>query len=133
MEDGFEILIPIIAVTGAFAIPIVWIWFDYATKRNFIESRHKERLAAIERGMEYQSDPLDSLLASGKAANQNRSASLLWGLILTFGGTAFMFGMSELESGSVVVAIGLALLLYYFLTKPSRKLLDADQTANSNH
>jgi len=130
MESGFEILIPIISVTGAFAIPIVWIWFDYATKRSFIESRHKERLAAIERGIEYQSDPLDSLLASGKAANRSSSVSLFCGLILTFGGTAFMFGINS-KVGSVVVAVGLALLLYYFLTKSSRKSVEADQIANN--
>lgn len=112
-----QILIPIVAIVGGLTIPILWIRGDYATKQKLIEARHKERLAAIERGLDYHPEPLDDLFARSKPTNPKSSPTLLWGLILAFGGVSIAAGMSDLENGSVLLAVGLALLLYHFLTR----------------
>jgi len=117
LQELKQILIPIVAIVGGLTIPILWIRGDYITKQKLIESRHKERLAAIERGLDYQPDPLDTMFASSKPTNPNSSPTLLWGLILSLGGAAVATSMSDFENGSVLMAVGVALLLYHFLTR----------------
>ena len=118
MEE-LGILIPILAIVFGTMIPIVWIYLDQQTKQKLIEARNKERLAAFERGVDYQPEPLslDAMFARSKPTNPKSSLTLLWGLILTFAGAAIAIGKTEAEDGSVVVAVGIALLLYHFLTR----------------
>ena len=118
MEE-LGILIPILAIVFGTMIPIVWIYLDQQTKQKLIEARNKERLAAFERGVDYQPEPLslDAMFARSKPTNPKSSPTLLWGLILTFAGAAIAIGKTEAEDGSVVVAVGIALLLYHFLTR----------------
>jgi hypothetical protein len=119
MADELEILVPIFAIVFGTMIPIVWIYCDQLTKQKLIEGRHKERLAALERGVDYQPEPLslDAMFARSKPTNPKSSPTLLWGLILTFAGAAIAIGRSDVRAGSVVVAVGIALLLYHFLTR----------------
>jgi|GEM_PF-1022175 len=121
MADELKILVPIFAIVFGTMIPIVWIYRDQLTKQKLIEARHKERLAALERGVDYQPEPLppEALFGRSKSTNPKSSPTLLWGLILTFGGVAIAISKSEAEAGGrlVVVAVGIALLLYHFLTR----------------
>jgi len=119
MADELGILVPIFAIVFGIMIPIVWIYLDQQTKQKLIEARHKERLAALERGVDYQPEPLplDALFGRSKSTNPKSSPTLLWGLILTFAGAAIAIGKADAEDGSVVVAVGIALLLYHFLTR----------------
>ena len=119
MADELEILVPIFAIVFGTMIPIVWIYRDQLTKQKLIEARHKERLAALERGVDYQPEPLplDALFGRSKSTNPKSSPTLLGGLILTFGGVAIAIGRSDVRDGSVLVAVGIALLLYHFLTR----------------
>jgi len=119
MAAELGILVPIFAIVFGTMIPILWNYQDQLTKQKLIEGRHKERLAALERGVDYQPEPLplDAMFGRSKSTNPKSSPTLLWGLILTFGGVAIVIGGSDVEKGSVVVAIGIALLLYHFLTR----------------
>lgn len=119
MADELAILVPIFAIVFGTMIPIVWIYRDQLIKQKLIEARHKERLAALERGVDYQPEPLplDALFGRSKSTNPKSSPTLLWGLILTFAGAAIAIGKADAEDGSVVVAVGIALLLYHFLTR----------------
>jgi len=119
MADELGILVPIFALVFGTMIPIVWIYRDQQTKQKLIEARHKERLAALERGVDYQPEPLplDALFGRSKSTNPKSSPTLLWGLILTFAGAAIAIGKADAEDGSVLVAVGIALLLYHFLTR----------------
>ena len=119
MADELTVLIPIFAIVFGTMIPIVWIYRDQLTKQKLIEARHKERLAALERGVDYQPEPLplEALFGRSKSTNPKSSPTLLWGLILTFAGAAIAIGKADAEDGSVVVAVGIALLLYHFLTR----------------
>ena len=51
-EDVVAIFIPIVAIIMSLSIPIVFALVDYRRRRDIVEANHKERMAAIERGME---------------------------------------------------------------------------------
>ena len=51
-EDAIAVFIPIVAIVMSLSIPIVFAIVDYRRRRDIVEAHHKERMAAIERGME---------------------------------------------------------------------------------
>ena len=50
--DKIALLIPILAVTVSLAALIVWIVMWYRRRMHEVDCRHKERMAAIEKGLE---------------------------------------------------------------------------------
>ena len=51
-EDAIAVLIPLTAIFMSLLIPIVFAIVDYRKRRDIVEANHRERMAAIERGME---------------------------------------------------------------------------------
>ena len=51
-EDAVAVFIPIVAIVMSLLIPIVYAIVDYRRRRDIVEAHHKERMAAIERGMD---------------------------------------------------------------------------------
>jgi hypothetical protein len=86
-EEILALFIPIIAIFMSLLIPIVFAIVDYRRRRDLVEANHKERMAAIERGMELPPMP-EALFQSMKPAR--RSSYLLPGLIWLFVGLAFL-------------------------------------------
>ncbi len=56
-NDAVAVLIPVIAIVMSLLIPIVYAIVDYRRRRDIVEAHHKERLAAIERGMDIPALP----------------------------------------------------------------------------
>ena len=56
-EDAVAVFIPIIAIVMSLPIPIVYAIVDYRRRRDIVEAHHKERMAAIERGMDLPALP----------------------------------------------------------------------------
>jgi len=110
------LLIPIISVTVSLGALIVWIVVWYRRRKLEIDCRHKERMAAIEKGLEL---PPESLPQPEQMAP--RSRYLLRGLIWLGVGLAITFGVHErfgTQTGSfgwIAVAVGAAYLIYYFV------------------
>ncbi len=110
------LLIPIISVTVSLGALIVWIVVWYRRRMREIDCRHRERMAAIEKGLELppeslpqpeQMPPLSRYLLRG----------LIWlgiGLALTFG-VHERFGTQTGSFGWIAVAVGAAYLIYYFV------------------
>jgi hypothetical protein len=93
-EDVVAIFIPLTAIFMSLLIPIVFSVVDYKRRKDIVEANHKERLAAIERGMDIPPLPESFYLP---LKPQRRSSYLLPGLVWLF------------------IGIGLALLIYYFV------------------
>ena len=117
-EDVVAVFIPIVAIVMSLMIPIVFAVVDYKRRKDIVEANHKERLAAIERGMEIPALP-ESFYLPMKP--QRRSSYLLPGLVWLFVGIGFFVALGAVAGndvryfGLVPMGVGLALLIYYFV------------------
>jgi hypothetical protein len=127
-EDVVAVFIPIVAIIMSLSIPIVFAIVDYRRKRDIVEANHKERMAAIERGMELPTLP-ESFYLSVKPAR--RSSYLLPGLVWLFVGIGIFIALGAIAGdgvqmlGLIPAGVGLALLIYHFVE--GRKLPLAGQ------
>jgi hypothetical protein len=117
-EDAVAILIPLTAIFMSLLIPIVFAFVDYRKRRDIVEANDRERMAAIERGMELPALP-ESFYRSLKPAR--RSTYLLPGLIWLFVGIGIVIALRALAGADVALlglipaGVGLAFLIYYFV------------------
>ena len=123
-EDVIAVFIPIIAIVMSLSIPIVFAIVDYRRRRDIVEAHHKERMAAIERGMDLPPLP-ESFFRSFN--NDRKPRHLLSGMIWTFVGAGLLIALRAVASEDVAwfalmpIGVGLALLIYYFVE--GRKLV----------
>ena len=127
-EEVVAVFIPIVAIIMSLSIPIVFTIVDYRRKKDIVEANHKERMAAIERGMELPALP-ESFYQSMKPAR--RSSYLLPGLVWLFVGIGLIVSLGAVAGedvrmfGLIPAGGGLALLIYHFVE--GRKLPLAGQ------
>jgi hypothetical protein len=114
-------LIPIVAIVMGIGLAIVGTLTDHQRKAQALEQRHRERMAAIEKGIEIPPE-LDSSALSGDGPVGQRKPErfLLRGLVCLGIGIAILISSftvlpQEVSfAGNILVALGVALLLYYF-------------------
>ena len=117
-EDVVAVFIPITAIFMSLLIPIVYAIVDYRRRRDIVEAHHRERMAAIERGMELPPLP-ESFYQSLKPAR--RSSYLLPGLVWLFIGIGLFIALGAVAGedvryfGLIPAGVGAALLIYYFV------------------
>jgi hypothetical protein len=117
-EDVVAVFIPIVAIIMSLSIPIVYAIVDYRRRRDIIDAHHKERMAAIDRGMELAPLP-ESFYQSLKPAR--RSSYLLPGLVWLFIGVGLFVALGAVAGedvryfGLIPAGVGAALLIYYFV------------------
>ena len=117
-EDVIAVFIPIIAIVMSLSIPIVFAIVDYRRRRDIVEAHHKERMAAIERGMDLPPLP-ESFFRSFN--NDRKPRHLLSGMIWTFVGVGLLIALRAVASEDIAwfalmpIGVGLALLIYYFV------------------
>jgi len=91
---------------------------DYRRRRDIVDANHRERMAAIERGMELPALP-ESFYQSIKPAR--RSSYLLPGLVWLFIGIGLYVALGAVAGDDVKyfalipAGVGLALLIYHFV------------------
>ncbi|HEV8690446.1 MAG TPA: DUF6249 domain-containing protein [Ideonella sp.] len=113
-------LIPIVAIVMGVGIGMLAIWIDYRKKREIFELHHKERLLAIERGMEVPALP-EALFEGGRrpAAVTGPGDYLRRGLLWLLVGMAIATALAVSENvsraawGLIPIAVGLAYLIFY--------------------
>ncbi len=120
MNEGVvAVFIPIVAIVMSLAIPIVYAIVDYRRRRDIVEAHHRERMAAIERGMELA--PLPESFFMGLEKKRRPGTSLLAGLVWLFIGIGLYMGLAAVTGRDVAnfalipSGIGLAFLIYYFV------------------
>jgi hypothetical protein len=116
LEKILPLLIPIIAIVMGISVAIISLVLDYRRKRSMYELVHKERLAAIDKGMEPPPFPLEFQL--GKRRIRTRNEQLRSGLVLLFVGIALCVALNLTHDedlgwawGLLPAAIGLARLI----------------------
>ena len=112
MISLMELLIPIIAIIGAFSVIGIPLY-------QHIRTRHLERMALIEKGI--VSEDVKYLYYKPSSIN-NPYGYLKWGLIFLFVGLGFLIplllsyfsdGAITLSLALVPIGVGIALLIYY--------------------
>ena len=118
MEDGMVALfIPLFGIVFGILVAIVVIVTQHRQKIQRAELRHKERLAAIDKGLELPPDAGDP----EDAGKRSRSGSLRSGLIGLGVGIVLYFALDRVAGeevalfGLIPAAIGLANLIFYFI------------------
>jgi len=97
-EDIVAVFIPIVAIIMSLSIPIVFAIIDYRRRRDIVEAHHKERMAAIERGMELPPLP-DAYFQSQRS--DRRPRHLLVGMIWLFTGLALFAALWQVAGEEV--------------------------------
>jgi hypothetical protein len=115
-EDALAVFIPITAIVMSLLIPIVYTITDYRRRRDVVEAHHRERLAAIERGMDIP--PLPESFYN-PLQRTRRPRHLLTGMIWFFIGIALFISLGAVAGeevrffGLIPAGVGLAFLIYY--------------------
>lgn len=130
LKQILPLLIPIIAIVGGIAVALLVMVLDYKKKAQLLELHHKERLAALERGLELPPLPGEFFdNAGGRGRDGGRSdpqRALRRGLVFVLGGLAVSAALvinRDLDSaawGLVPIAVGVAYLLSSRLGGPAR-------------
>ncbi len=117
LVPALSMFIPIISVTVSFGALIVWIVVSYRRRKYEIDCRHKERMAAIEKGLELPLGAASGDGSDGAPRSRYLLRGLIWlgvGLALTFGGRDWLRAPMG-GSGWIAVAVGAAYLIFYFV------------------
>ena len=122
--------IPLVAIIMGIGVAMLALWLDHQKKIHLFELHHKERLMAIERGMELPPLPAEFFQGQGKPESSLVS-NLRWGLIWLFLGMAIAAAMilngdsSRAAWGLIPIAIGLAQLIFYSIGRRQAPGVDA--------
>jgi Domain of unknown function (DUF6249) len=116
-ESTMALLIPILGIVFGIGVAIVSIIAAHRQKMQRVELRHKERLVAMEKGLEPPAE-LEDPDFTGK---RSRSGALRSGLIGLAVGIVLYFAIDRVAGdeialfGLIPAAIGLANLVFYFI------------------
>jgi hypothetical protein len=114
------VFIPIVAIIMGCSIAIVSIWAEHKRKAQVLEQNHRERLNAIEKGIELPPLPLN-LTQDGNSNGPSTATpakSLRAGIMLTLIGGLLYFAIDRMGAEEVALfglipgAVGLANLVY---------------------
>ena len=133
--DVIGTLIPIVAIVMGLLIPIVFQVTEYRRRKDIVESHHRERLAAIERGMDIP--PLPESFYNPVPRSRG-PRYLLTGMIWLFLGIGLFIALGALAGtevgllGVIPGGVGLAYLLYYLIEGRRERLDPVEPTAPSS-
>ena len=128
--------IPLVAIIMGIGVGMLALWLDHQKKMHIFELHHKERLMAIERGMEVPPLPVEFFLERGKSET-SLDSNLRWGLILFLLGLAIATALilngdsSSASWGLIPIAIGLAQLIFYSIGRRQAPGVDASEGGSS--
>jgi hypothetical protein len=108
------LFIPIITIVLGVAIAIVWIVTAHRQKVQRFEMRHRERMAAIDKGLDLPPDPVEPENVKKTGGVRSGLAGLLVGIVLYLALRAVADEDIALF-GLIPAALGLANLVSYFI------------------
>jgi hypothetical protein len=117
----FDLLIPLAAIVLGLAIPLLGIVTNYRRKKAILEAHHRERMAAIERGIELPPLPPGLIDDERQRRPADPGRYLLVGLVALFVGGAIFAFLWNIAShdvafvGLIPASVGLAYLLFYWI------------------
>jgi hypothetical protein len=123
LHQLFPFLIPIVAIIMGIGIAMLGLVLDFRKKREIYALHHKERLVAIEKGLEVPPLPSEFFEDGRRGRRSEPLRALRTGLVWLFVGVAVTVALYATHSddmkwvwGLVPTAVGLAKLLYFKLS-----------------
>ena len=117
--DVIGVFIPIIAIIMGIGIGMLSIWSEHKRKAQLLEQNHRERMHAIEKGLELP--PLPANLVSGTSngpSTASAAKSIRSGVMLVLIGIVLFFAITMVGAreaalfGLIPAAVGIANLVY---------------------
>jgi hypothetical protein len=112
--EQMALLIPILGIVLGVAAGIVAIVSSHREKLKRVELRHRERLAAIEKGLELPPDAYADAQPKKPVTLRNGLSGLFVGILLYFG-LYELVGSEVALFGLIPAAYGIATLISYFV------------------
>jgi len=119
MDPGvIGVFIPIVAIVMGIGVAIVSIWSEHKRKAQLLEQNHRERMQAIEKGIELPPLPPNLVGMSNGPSTASAAKSLRSGVMLLLIGILLFFaidvagGREGALFGLIPAAVGVANLLY---------------------
>ena len=114
------VFIPIVAIVMGIGIAMLAVWSEHKRKAQLLEQNHRERMNAIEKGIELPPLP-DHLVRDGNSngpATASPAKSLRAGIMLCLLGGLLFFAIERMGAdelalfGLIPAAVGIANLVY---------------------
>ena len=119
MDPGIiAVFIPIVAIIMGIGIGMLAIWSEHKRKAQLLEQNHRERMQAIEKGIELPPLPPNLVGMSNGPSTASAAKSLRSGVMLLLIGILLFFaidvagGREGALFGLIPAAVGVANLLY---------------------
>jgi hypothetical protein len=119
MDPGvIGVFIPIVAIVMGIGIGMLSIWSEHKRKAQLLEQNHRERMHAIEKGIELPPLPPNLVGMSNGPSTASAAKSLRSGIMLVLIGVVLYFAIGEAGGrdaslfGLIPAAVGIANLVY---------------------
>jgi hypothetical protein len=119
MDPGqIALLIPIVAIVMSIGIAMVYVWSEHRRKSQLLEQNHRERMHALEKGIELPPLPANLVGAGNGPSTSSAAKSLRSGIMLTLIGVLLYFAIDVADGsegalfGLIPAAVGIANLVY---------------------
>jgi hypothetical protein len=114
--EMLSLMIPIVAIVMGIGLVMLSIYIDFLKKREILNAVHRERMAAIEKGIELPPLPPEIFQAKDRGRGRSPTRTLERGLILIFVGIAigvalWRTGKDAAWFGLVPFGLGLAYVI----------------------
>lgn len=112
------VFIPIVAIVMGIGIGMLYVWAEHRRKQQLLEQNHRERMHAIEKGLELPPIPANLVGAGVGPATASWERALRSGVMLSLIGLLLFVGIREAGAdegalfGLIPAAIGVANLVY---------------------
>jgi hypothetical protein len=116
--ENIAVFIPIIAIVMGIGVAMLSIWSEHKRKAQLLEQNHRERMHALEKGIELPALPPNLVGYSNGPSTASAAKSLRSGVMLLLIGIVLFFAIETSGGhegalfGLIPAAVGIANLLY---------------------
>jgi hypothetical protein len=124
VDNAVQIVIPLVSIVLGILMIIVAIVTKHRRQMQELDNRHRERMAAIEKGLDLPPDPVvgDRVVVGERLRGVRRGGpdyllrGLIWlGVGIALSASDTFFGTGNRMFGWIATAVGVAYLIYYGL------------------